>query len=160
MRAILHTLHTVLLCDTLIHYYLTIAHFLQVPPSAHRIIYLGTFSATVICHPVFILFLEKRIDNRQIHSFPKIHNHLSFLISSSNTIPPHYFLIPYVSFAHMSIKSAPKTILSSFDILFINPSRSSQKSFFSFMLLLTCGAYALTIFRINPFTSSFMAITV
>ena len=57
------------------------------------------------------------------------------------------------------LRSAPRTILSSFDILSINPSRSSQKSFFTFMLLLTCGAYALTIFRMDPFTSSFMAIS-
>ena len=51
--------HTVLLCDILIHYYLTIAHFLQFPPSAHHIIYLGTFSATFIRHPVFISFFLK-----------------------------------------------------------------------------------------------------
>ena len=65
----------VLLCDALIHYYLTIAHFLQVPPSAHHIIYLDTFSATFIHHPVFIFLLEISIDNYQIHPFPKIHNH-------------------------------------------------------------------------------------
>ena len=67
--------HTLLLCDTLIQYYLTIAHFLQVPPSAHHIIYLVTFSSTLIRHPVFIFLLEISIDNRQIHSFPKIRNH-------------------------------------------------------------------------------------
>ena len=55
--------HTVLLCDTLIQYYLTIAHFLQVPPSAHHIIYLGTFSSTLIRHPVFIFLLEISINN-------------------------------------------------------------------------------------------------
>ena len=42
------------------------------------------------------------------------------------------------------LRSAPITILFSADILSINPSRSSQKLFFSSMLLLTCGAYALT----------------
>ena len=35
--------HKVLLCDTLIYYYLKITHFLQVPPFAHYIIYLGLF---------------------------------------------------------------------------------------------------------------------
>ena len=50
------------------------------------------------------------------------------------------------------LRSAPGTILSSVDILLINPSRSFQKSFFSSMLLLTCGAYALIIFRMDPFT--------
>ena len=67
--------HTVLLCNALIHYYLTIAHFLHVPFSAHHIIYLGTFSATFIRHPVFIFLLEINVDNRQIHPFPKIHYH-------------------------------------------------------------------------------------
>ena len=67
--------HTVLFCDTLIHYYLTIAHFLQVPPSAHHIIYLGTFSSTFIRHPVLIFLLEISVDNRQIHPFSEIHNH-------------------------------------------------------------------------------------
>ena len=67
--------HTVPLCDTLIQYYLTITHFLQVPPSAHHIIYLGTFSSTLIRHPVFIFLLEISIDNRQIQPFSKIHNH-------------------------------------------------------------------------------------
>ena len=33
----------VLLCNALTHHYLTIAHFLQVSPSAHHIIYLGYF---------------------------------------------------------------------------------------------------------------------
>ena len=41
---------------------------------------------------------------------------------------------------------------------FANDCRSFQKSFFSSMLLLTCGAHALTMFSIYPFTSSFMAI--
>ena len=67
--------HTVLLYDTLIQYYLTITHFLQVPPSAHHIIYLGTFSTTFIHHLKFIFLLEISIDNCQIHPFPKIHNH-------------------------------------------------------------------------------------
>ena len=67
--------HTVLLCSTLIQYYFTITQFLQVPPSAHHIIYLGTFSSTLIHHPVFIFLLEISIDNRQIYPFPKIHNH-------------------------------------------------------------------------------------
>ena len=49
-------------------------------------------------------------------------------------------------------RSAPKNNLSSFDTLSINPSRSCQKSFFSSILLLICGAYALTIFRIDSFT--------
>ena len=35
--------YTVLLCGTHIQFYLTIAHFLQVPPSAHHIIYLESF---------------------------------------------------------------------------------------------------------------------
>ena len=44
-------------------------------PSAHHIIYLGTFSSTLICHPVFIFFLKINIDNCQIQPFHKIHNH-------------------------------------------------------------------------------------
>ena len=32
-----------------------------------------------------------------------IHNHWFFLISCSSNVPPHYFLIPYVFFAHMFI---------------------------------------------------------
>ena len=50
--------HTVLLCDTLIHYYLTIARFLQVPSSAHHIIYLGTFFSpllyVILCSSFFL----------------------------------------------------------------------------------------------------------
>ena len=95
--------HTVLPCDALIQYYFTILHFLQVPPSAHHIIYLGTFSATFVHYPVLFFLLEISVDNRQIHPFRKIYNHRSFLISRSSTVPPDYFLIPYVSFAHMSI---------------------------------------------------------
>ena len=67
--------HTVLLCNAFIYYYLTITHFLQVPFSVHHIIYLGTFSSTFIRHPVLIFLLEMSIENRQIHSFSKIHNH-------------------------------------------------------------------------------------
>ena len=85
---------TMLLRDALIHYYLTIAHFLQVPP-AHHIIYLATFFATFIRHPVFIFLLEISVDNCQIHSFPKLHNLGSFPISCSSRVFPHYFLIPY-----------------------------------------------------------------
>ena len=59
----------------------------------------------------------------------------------------------------MSIKVCTKNYLFYFDVLSIKPSRSSQKSFFSSMLLLTCGAYALIIFRMDPFNSSFMAIS-
>ena len=50
-------------------------------------------------------------------------------------------------------RSAPRTILSCFYTLSINPSRSCQKSFFPPMLLPTCGAYLLTMFSIDPFTS-------
>ena len=56
-------------------------------------------------------------------------------------------------------RSGPTTILSCFDTLFINRFRSCQTSFFSSMLLLTCGAYALAMFRIDPFISSFMIIS-
>ena len=59
--------HTVLLCDALIHHYLIIAHFLQVPPSAHHIIYLCTFFTTFIRHLLFVFFLKISVDNRQIH---------------------------------------------------------------------------------------------
>ena len=45
--------YMVLLCNAFIHHYLTITHFLQDPLSVHHIIYLGIFSATFICHPVF-----------------------------------------------------------------------------------------------------------
>ena len=147
-----------LLCNTLIQYYLTITYFLQVPPSAHHIIYLGTFSSTFIRHSVFIFLLKISIDNRQIHPFPKDNNHSSLFL-----VPTPY--LPIVSSSPMFpsptclLRSAPRTILSSLDILSIKSSRSSQKSFFSFMLLLTCGAYVLTTFRKDPFTSSFMAIS-
>ena len=78
----------------------------------------------------------------------------SILFPKSTTIDPFLFLVsaPYLSIISLSLmfpsptcplRSAPRTILSSFDTLSINPSRSSQKSFFSSMLLLSCGAYAL-----------------
>ena len=49
--------HTVLFCGALIHYYLTIAHFFQVPPSAHHIIYLGFLSPLlyVSCNRIRIM---------------------------------------------------------------------------------------------------------
>ena len=149
----------VLLCNALIHYYLTIAHFFQVTPSSHYMIYLGTFSATFIRNVVFIFLLKISIDNRPIHRFPKIHNHSFFLISCSSTVPPHYFLIPYFPSPTCPLRSAPKTILSCFDTLSINPSKSLQKLFFSSTLLLNCGAYALTLFRMDAFTFNFMAIS-
>ena len=96
--------HTVLLCDTLIHYYLTIAYFLQVPPSAHHIIYLGTFTTTFIRHPVFIFFLEISVDNCQILFSQNPQSLILPYFLFHSTVPPHFFLIPYVSFAHMSIK--------------------------------------------------------
>ena len=88
----------VLLCDALIHHYLTIAHFLHVPPSAHHIIYLVTFSATFI-PPLVFVFLEISVDNRQIHPFCKIHNHRSFLFQH---VLPHLlrFLCPHVHSTH------------------------------------------------------------
>ena len=49
------------------------------------------------------------------------------------------------------LRSAPRTIPFSFDTLSVNPSRFCQKSFFSSMLLLTCGTYALTIFRMDSY---------
>ena len=94
----------------------------------------------------------------------------SILFAKSTTIDPSLFLVPaqYLPIISSSpmfplptcpFRSASRTILSCFDILSINPSRPCYKSFFSSMLLLTCGAYALTMFRIDPFTSSFMAIS-
>ena len=85
----------------------------------------------------------------------------SILFPKSTTIDPSLFLVPapyhpIISSSPMfpsptcPLRSAPRTILSSFDTLSSNPSRSFQKSFFSFMLLLTCGSYALTIFRMEP----------
>ena len=56
-------------------------------------------------------------------------------------------------------RSASSTILSYFDTLSINPYKFFQTSFFSFMLLPTCGAYVLTVFNIDPSTSNFMAIS-
>ena len=115
--------HTVLLCNTLIHYYLTITHSV----SAHRIIYLGAFSATFIRHPVFIFLLEISINNRQIHplfqnSQPLI---LPYFLFQYRTSPlfPHFLCFP------CPLRSAPRTILSSFGTLSINPSRSPHKSF-------------------------------
>ena len=134
----------VLLCDALIQHYLTIAQFLQIPPSAHHIIYLGTFSVTFIHHPVFVFFLEINFDNRQIHPLRKIHT----IDPSSFLVPAEY--LPIISSAPIfplptcPFRSAPRTIISCLDILFINPSISCQKSFFFSMLLPTCGAYALT----------------
>ena len=84
---------------------------------------------------------------------------LAYFLFQHRTFPlfpyPLFFLHPHVH----SIFSAPRTILSCFDAFSINPSRFSQKSFFSSMLLLTCEVYALTIFRMDPFTSSFMTIS-
>ena len=67
--------HMVLLCNAVIRHYLKIAHFFQIPPSAHHIIHLGTFFATFIRRPVFMFLLEISVNNRQMHSLGKIHNH-------------------------------------------------------------------------------------
>ena len=147
-----------LLCDALIHYYLTIAHLLQVPPSAHHIIYLITFSATFIRHPVFVLLLEISVDNGQIHLLCKIFNHRSFLISRSSIAPFHYFLIPMFPSPTCPFRSTPRIIPSC--LISINQSRSFQKSFFSSVRLLTCGAYAFTIFSLSTlFAFSFIVIS-
>ena len=113
------------------------------PPSALHIIYLGTFSATFICHPVFIFLLKISVEIAK-----------SILFGKSTTIDPSLFLVPTAYLPTISsspmfpsptypFRSAPRTILSCFNTLFISPSRSSQKSFFSSMLLLTCGAWRL-----------------
>ena len=102
--------HTVLFCDTIIHYYLTIAHFFQVLPFAHHITYLGTFSTTFICYPVFVFFLEISVDNRQIYPLGKIHNHRSLFL-----IPALY--LPIISSSPMfplptcPFRSTARTIL-------------------------------------------------
>ena len=119
---------------------------------------LGYFFATFIRHPVFV-FLEISVDNSQIHPLNKIHNHRSFLISCSSTVPPHYSSSPMFPLPTCPLRSAPRTIFSSFHTFFINPFRSSQKSFFSSMLLLICGAYVLIMFSIDPFISCLMAIS-
>ena len=132
--------------------------FLSALSAAHDIIYLGTFYVTFIRHHVFVFLLKINVDNHQIHPFCKIHNHRSFLF----LVPAPYHHITSSSLMFPSptclFRSAPKTIFSCFDTLSINPSKSCQKSCFSSMLLPTCGAYALTMFSIDPFTSSFMAI--
>ena len=136
--------HTVLICHALIYYFLTIAHFLQFSPSAHQIIFLGTFSVTFIGHPVFVFLLEISVDNRQIHSLGKIHNNRSFLISCSSTLPPIISSSTMFPSPTCPFRSAPRTILSCLDTLSINPFRLCAKSFFFYMLLLTCKAYTLT----------------
>ena len=42
-------------------------HFLQVPPSTHHIIYLGTFIATLLRHPVFIFLLNTYFKKKDKH---------------------------------------------------------------------------------------------
>ena len=69
---------------------LTIAHFLQVSPSAHHIVYLGTF----IRHPVFVFLLEISVNNRQIYPLRKIPNHASLLL----VLAPH---LPIISSSPM-----------------------------------------------------------
>ena len=71
--------------------------------------------------PVFVVFLEISVDNRQIHPLCKIRNYLYFLISRSNTVPPHYFFIPYAfPSPTCPFRSAPSSILSCSDTLSIN----------------------------------------
>ena len=42
-------------------------HFLQVPPSAHHIIYLGTFITTLLRHPVFIFLFNTYFKKKDKH---------------------------------------------------------------------------------------------
>ena len=85
----------------------------------------------------------------------------SILFPKSTTINSSLFIVPapYLPIILSSpmfpsptcpLRSAPRTILSSFDTLSINPSKTFQKSFFSSMLLLICRAYALIIFKMDP----------
>ena len=81
----------------------------------------------------------------------------SFLVSA-----PYLPIICSYPMFHLPtcpFRAAPRTILSYFNTISINSSRPCQKLFFSFMLLPNCGGHALTMFSINPFTSSFMAIS-
>ena len=59
----------------------------------------------------------------------------------------------------MSIKVCTKNYPLLFWYTFFQPIQVSPKIIFSSMLLLTCGSYALNIFRMDPFTSSFLAIS-
>ena len=79
----------------------------------------------------------------------------SILFAKFTTINPSLFLVaaPYLPIISSSpmffsptcpFRSASRIILSCFNTLSINLSRSSQTSFFSSMLLLTCGVYAVT----------------
>ena len=109
-----------LFCNALIHpnYNHT---FFQVPPSAHHIIYLGTFFATFICHSVFVFLLEISVDNCQ-----------TILFTKSTTIHPSSFLVPapYLPITFSSpmfplptcpFRSSPRTILFCFDTLSTHP---------------------------------------
>ena len=135
------------------------------PPSALHIIYLSISSATFIRHPVFVFLLEISADNGQTILFEKsILPYFSFQhrIRNKEKID---FVLPLISSSPMfplptcRFRSTPRTILSCCDTVSINLSRSCQKSFFFFMLLPTSGAYALTIFSTDHFTSSFTAIS-
>ena len=118
MRAILHT--TIRCCFATHSFTIALqSHvffkFLLLLPYAHYIIYLGTFSATFIRHPVFVFLLEISVENRQIHS-------------PSTTINPSLFLVPatylpIISSSPMfpsptySFRSAPSTIIFCFNTL-------------------------------------------
>ena len=120
---------------------------------------LGYFFRHFYKSPCVLFLLEISADNRQIHLLGKIHN----IDSSLYLVPAPYLSVisssPIFPSPTCPLRSAPRTILPCFDTLSINPSRSCQKLFFFFMLLLTCGAHALTMFSIDSFTSNFMAIS-
>ena len=146
-----------LFCDILIHHYHTITHFFQVPPFAHYIIYLGAFSATFICHPVFIFLLS--VDNHQIPPF--LQNSQSLILpyflfqhcTSSLFSHPLCFLFPHVHLGPHLELSSPVLIH------FLSTHPGLPKIIFFLHAVVNLWSIRTHIFRMNCFTSSFMAIS-
>ena len=109
---------------------------------------------------MFVFLLQISVDNRQIHSLRKIHNQRYFLISCSSAVPPHYFLVPMFPSLTRPFMSVPRNILSCFDILSINLRiQVFPKIIFLLHAVVNLWSIRAYCFSIDPFTSSFMAIS-
>ena len=128
-----------------------IAHFLQVLPSVHHIIYLGTFYATFMRHPVFVL-LKISVYNCQLHPLAKYTILLYFLFQHHTS--PNILIFSVYSTTY-SVKSAPKTMLTCFNTLSYQTDPCPAKNHFPHhpYFLILINTHGLTIFLIDSFTS-------
>ena len=78
MRAISHT--TIRCCFA--------THSFTINLTIYNLYVIYIYNIQFIGHSVFVFLLEISIDNCQTYPLGKIHNHRSFLISCSSTIPP------------------------------------------------------------------------